>query len=114
MLINSISKSLLHFEEFMYFFGIVFIVATTLVLLFKKEVPEVKESDNEMKESLIINDGQSDNEDEEEEEQSIEDDLSVKDAYKLMWRVIWLKPVQHLILILMTVKVFILLNFIIH
>ena len=38
-------------------------------------------------------------------EHSIEDDLSIKDTYKLMWKIIWLVPIKKLILVLMTVKV---------
>ncbi len=38
-------------------------------------------------------------------EHSIEDDLSIKDTYRLMMRIIWLVPIKKLIIILMTVKV---------
>lgn len=38
-------------------------------------------------------------------EHSIEDDLSIKDTYRLMWRIIWLVPIKKLIIVLMTVKV---------
>ena len=38
-------------------------------------------------------------------EHSIEDDLSIKDTYRLMWKIIWLVPIKKLIIVLMTVKV---------
>lgn len=65
----------------MYFFGIVFLVSTTLVLLFKKE------------------------EDTHTNENSLESKLTVGQTYKLMWKILWLVPVKKMILILMTVKV---------
>jgi PAT family acetyl-CoA transporter-like MFS transporter 1 len=64
----------------MIFFGVIFIVSTTLVLIFKKE------------ENVVVED-------------TFESHLSVKDTYKCMWRILWLAPVKKLILILMTVKV---------
>ena len=71
----------------MIFFGILFIISTTLVLLFKREI-ERKDSDPSEK-----------------KEHSIEDDLTVKQTYKLMWNILWLAPIKKIILVLMTVKV---------
>lgn len=73
--------------EFMLFFGVLFIISTTLVLLFKREI-ERKDSDPSDK-----------------KEHSIEDDLTVKQTYKLMWKIVWLAPIKKIMLILMTVKV---------
>jgi hypothetical protein len=64
--------------EFMYFFGIVFVVSTTLVLLFKREINQ-------------------DNPDEEE--------FTVKETYLQMWKIVWLAPIKKLALILLTIKV---------
>lgn len=63
----------------MVFFGIVFIVSTTLVMIFKKEVNDHVEED--------------------------EEEFTVKETYFQMWKILWLAPVKKLILILMTVKV---------
>jgi hypothetical protein len=71
----------------MLFFGVLFIISTTLVLLFKREI-ERKDSDPSDK-----------------KEHSIEDDLTVKQTYKLMWKIVWLAPIKKIMLILMTVKV---------
>ena len=71
----------------MLFFGVLFIISTTLVLLFKREI-ERKDSDPTDK-----------------KEHSIEDDLTVKQTYKLMWKIVWLAPIKKIMLILMTVKV---------
>lgn len=65
----------------MYFFGIVFLVSTTLVLIFKKE------------------------EDTHTNENSLESKLTVRQTYNLMWKILWLVPVKKMILILLTVKV---------
>ncbi|CAF0971281.1 unnamed protein product [Brachionus calyciflorus] len=73
-------------DKFMYFFGLVFLVSTTLVLIFKKE----EESDSEF---------------ESKKEVSLEENLTVTQTYKLMWKILWLVPVKKMILILMTVKI---------
>ncbi len=65
------------------FFGLLFIISTTLVFLFKKE------KDNS-------DDG---------EKKSFEENLTVKQTYKLMLNILWLAPIKKIILILMTVKV---------
>lgn len=64
-------------DKFMYFFGIVFIVSTTLLLLFKREVNQ---------------------------HNSEEEEFTVKETYKQMWKIIWLAPIKKLALILLTVK----------
>lgn len=73
----------------MYFFGIVFLVTTTLVMLFKhekdnSEQPESKKS---------------------REKKSFEENLTVTGTYKMMWRILWLEPIKKLVIILMTVKI---------
>lgn len=66
---------------FMYFWAIVFLVATTLVAIFKK--------DN----SLDVVDNRDDVE------------FNVRQSYKLLWEILKLKPVQYTAVILLTVKV---------
>jgi MFS transporter, PAT family, solute carrier family 33 (acetyl-CoA transportor), member 1 len=61
----------------MIFFGIVFIVVTTLVLFFKKEKVYLAE----------------------------EDELTVFETYKVIWKIVCLRPVQILIALLLTSKV---------
>ena len=75
----------------MLFFGILFIVSTTLVLFFKKEEAEAPQ---------ILHDSNS-------QDESQEEEFSVKETYFQMWKIIWLMPVKKLILILLTVKVII-------
>lgn len=65
----------------MYFWGIVYIIATILVALLKKETCL----------NLI-----------ETEEQL---DINTKQSYKLLWEILRLKPVQYMAAILLTVKV---------
>lgn len=82
----------------MYLFGIVFIVSTTLVLFFKKEKDDQNTSESE-KQPLNKKDI------------SLEENLTVSQTYKLMWKILWLGPIQKMILILMTVKVNIVIKF---
>ena len=77
----------------MNWFGIMFIVATTLVFIFKKETEPIADGTVQLKE------------DDEDEEASIEESLTVTETYKLMWKILWLVPIKKIILILMTVKV---------
>lgn len=72
-------------DKFMFYFGIIFIISTTLVFLFKKEVDNSEENSPKSK--------------------SFEDSLTVKQTYKLMWNLLWLAPIKKIILILMTVKI---------
>ena len=77
----------------MNWFGIVFIVATTLVFIFKRETELIADDTVQLKE------------DDEDEEASIEESLTVTETYNLMWKILWLVPIKKIILILMTVKV---------
>lgn len=70
--------------EFMKFFGIVFLITTTLIMIFKKE------TDNSSPVSPT---------------KSIEDTLSLKQTYKIVWRILCLPSVQLLGLILITCRV---------
>lgn len=71
----------------MNFFGVIFIVSTTFVLIFKKE------------EERLDDDSDKDH------HQSIEEKLSVAQTYKLMWKLVWLPSIKTIILIMMTVRV---------
>ena len=62
----------LSLKEFMNWFGILFIIATTLVFIFKKETEPIAEDTVQLKE------------DDEEEEASIEENLTVAETYKLV------------------------------
>ena len=67
-------------KEFMQFFGVVFLITTTFVLIFKRE------KDGDLHES-------------------IEDNLTLIQTYKLVWQILKLKSVQVLAIFLMTFKV---------
>ena len=64
----------------MVFFGIVFLIATTLVLLFKKEIDNSDEADQQT-------------------------DYNLVESYRLAWSILTLKPIQKLTLFLFTLRV---------
>ena len=66
----------------MKFFGAVFLITTTLVLLFKKELPPATDR-----------------------QQQLEDTLTVKKTYKIVWEIIKLSSVKKLAIILLTSRV---------
>ena len=72
----------------MNFFGLVFIIATTFVMLFKKEISQ---SDDDSPKGKMA--------------KSFEESLTVTGTYKLMWRILWLAPIKKIAFILMTVKI---------
>lgn len=69
-----------YFLEFMNFFGIVYIVSTTFILFFKQE------------KNLVY-------------EKYLDNNLSIKTTFNSLLDVLKLKPVQKLIIILLTCKV---------
>ncbi|ALC44911.1 CG9706, partial [Drosophila busckii] len=71
--------------RFLWFWGITFIVATTLVALFKKE--------NDIEDAHMA------------ARYTVEHELNLRESYKVLWDMIWMRPVQILALILLTVKV---------
>jgi PAT family acetyl-CoA transporter-like MFS transporter 1 len=87
----------------MIWFGILFIVSTTLVFIFKKEVEPINDAKQQDKNTEKLN--SEGDEEEDGEESSIEDNLTVKETYQLMWKILWLIPIKKLIIILMTVKI---------
>jgi hypothetical protein len=60
----------------MMFFGIIYLITTTLVLFFKKEDPSIAE----------------------------EDELSAIQTYKVIWKILCLRPVQYIIFLFLTYK----------
>jgi hypothetical protein len=78
----------------MHYFGFLFIISTTLVMLFKRE------TNTEDYETMLKRT-------DEKPKINYEDKLSVVSTYKLMWKIIWIPPVKKLLIILLTMKVFI-------
>ncbi len=76
----------------MQLFGYLFVVSTTLLMVFKRE------SDQTTTSSLPISNSDA-------KRINIEDNLSIKGTYKLMWKLVSIFPVQQLIFILLTVKI---------
>lgn len=68
------------FKEFMQFFGIVFILSTTLILILKKESNSVEFDDSS-------------------------DELSIKTTFNSLWQILKLAPIQKFLIILFTCKV---------
>ncbi|KAK6733848.1 hypothetical protein RB195_017547 [Necator americanus] len=75
---------------FVFFWGWVFIISTTLVLIFKKEV------DN----SLQNSSGNSEDNDDEKEL-----DLGITETYTVLWKILKLKPMLWMLVILLTGKI---------
>ena len=64
----------------MTFFGLVYLLTTTLVLVFKKEVDNSDESEQQIEYNLV-------------------------DSYKVAWSIFTLKPIQKLAFILFSIRV---------
>ena len=77
-----------HLADFVHVWGIVFIVSTTLVLLLKREI------DHRAEPPTVAD-----------EPEALDSDLGVVDAYRLLWKIIRLKPVVQLVCLLLTAKV---------
>ncbi|WKX97144.1 hypothetical protein Q1695_013086 [Nippostrongylus brasiliensis] len=73
---------------FVFFWGWVFIISTTLVLIFKKEV------DNSLESST----GNGENDEKELE-------LGIVETYSVLWKILKLKPMMYMLVILLTGKV---------
>lgn len=73
-------KGLLDLAGFLWFWGIVFLVTTTLVAIFKREKDEVKENVDHP-------------------------DYGLGETYHMLWKIITMKPVMVLSAVLLTVKV---------
>jgi hypothetical protein len=77
----------------MHFLGFIFIITTTLVMVFKTETVNNEPS----KEDKL--------EEDRGHVKNYEDKLTTKSTYKLMWRLLHIAPVKKLIVILLTMKV---------
>jgi len=86
------SYKLITLSGFLFFWGCVFIVATTLVAIFKSEKDTSKSSDNP-------------NSEEEEEEQEEEEDLGIVDTYKMLYKIVTLPLMPAFVVFLLTSKV---------
>jgi MFS transporter, PAT family, solute carrier family 33 (acetyl-CoA transportor), member 1 len=75
------NEGLVNLSGFLWFWGIVFLVTTTLVAFLKRENEETKE------------------------QQEDQPEFGVVESYSLLWKIIRMKPVMLLALILLTVKV---------
>jgi PAT family acetyl-CoA transporter-like MFS transporter 1 len=93
-------------DKFMLFFGIVYIVSTSLIMIFKRERDSVVDDNNSSTDQQIqFTTTTTTTTTTSPTGHSLEDDLSITDTYKLMWKIIWLIPIKKLIIILMTVKI---------
>jgi hypothetical protein len=68
----------------MIFFGFLYILTTTLIILFKREPPLP---------SIVVN----------LEEQ---EELNLTESYALVWKILKLKPIQCLILVVLSMRVY--------
>lgn len=75
------NEGLVNLSGFLWFWGITFLVTTTLVAFFKKEKEETQDQHGE------------------------NPDLNLKESYTMLWKIIKMKPVIMLATILLTVKV---------
>ncbi|PAV64318.1 hypothetical protein WR25_25387 [Diploscapter pachys] len=82
---------LIDLSGFVFFWGWIFIITTTLVLIFKKEV------DN----SLEVTKGDSSNDEEKDEEL----EMGIVETYSVLWKILKLKPMIYMLIILMTGKI---------
>ncbi|KHJ99166.1 hypothetical protein OESDEN_00852 [Oesophagostomum dentatum] len=85
---NQKPYGLIDLAGFVFFWGWVFIVSTTLVLIFKKEV------DN----SLENSSGSSDDDEK-------ELDLGIAETYTVLWKILKLKPMLWMLVVLLTGKI---------
>jgi PAT family acetyl-CoA transporter-like MFS transporter 1 len=77
----------------MQLFGYLFVVSTTLLMLFKRESDQLDAANNLPLSNSDV------------KRLNIEDNLSVTGTYKLMWKLLSMVPVQQLVFILLTVKI---------
>lgn len=90
------SKLFLLLAAFMHILGFVFIITTTLVMIFKKEIT----NDDEQHPSEAVED-----DDHKHHIKNYEDKLTIKSTYMLMWKLLSIVPVRKIIVIQLTMKV---------
>ena len=76
-------------------FGYTFLVSTTLLLIFKRENDNNNNNPDLPVSDVVVAYNK----------HNIEDHLSVKGTYRLMWSLLFIMPVKRLIIILLTFKV---------
>lgn len=120
---NQASTGLVTFDEFLYYCGIMFLVITVLVAIFRGEKniqdcvavvdddPEVSTRLTKRKSSdLSCPQNTTDNDDEEEEgrscsSSSVEKELSVKETYALLYKIMKLPSIKLFAVVLLTCKI---------
>jgi PAT family acetyl-CoA transporter-like MFS transporter 1 len=80
--LDSQSYGIVTIQGFMTFFGIVYLITTTLVLFFKREIDTGEHVDFESRQ-----------------------DYSLFETYKLIWKILQLKPILKLIFVIFTIRV---------
>ncbi|KAI6234927.1 hypothetical protein M3Y99_00744000 [Aphelenchoides fujianensis] len=90
---SPLDTGIIEFEGFVFFWGCVFIVSTTLILIFKSEVDHsiVDSSSPQKKRELVV----------EEEELT----LGVAETYSILVRILCLKPMAMMIVVFLTDKI---------
>lgn len=83
-------KGLVTLPDFLWFWGLVFLVTTTLVALMKRETAERTDDPHK---------------DHDELSGDHHEDLSITESYKLLWKIINMRPIKILAAVLLTVKV---------
>lgn len=78
--LDSQNYGMVSLKQFMDFFGVLYIISTTLILLFKNEKNENYET-------------------------NMDPTMTIKDTYASLWAILKLKPIQKFIFILLTCKV---------
>ncbi|KAI1726792.1 acetyl-coenzyme A transporter 1 domain-containing protein [Ditylenchus destructor] len=85
-------KGIVDFDGFVFFWGWIFLITTTIVLIFKREVDH----------SVVAQDKTEDLKNQEEEEELT---LGVVDTYVILGRILCLKPMITMVIVLLTAKI---------
>lgn len=115
---NQKSTGLVTFDEFLYHCGIVFIVVTILVGLLKRERNQeplkIAQSDDDLevsvrltrrKNSEISSTGYRKSEDDPEENETVEKELSIRETYSVLYKIMKLPSFMLLAVVLLTCKI---------
>lgn len=95
-------KGFVQLDGFVFFWGIVFLITTTLVFIFKHEIDHsVEQSPSSAAENGHKNSGS----DEEKEKNEEELSLNVKETYTILAKILCLKPMLVMIVVLLTGKI---------
>ena len=95
-------------SEFMQFWGIVFVVSTIIIWIFKNEVEEKKGNNNNdknsNKEADCVNTGLDSNNDDDKEEKD-EEDMTLTETYSTVIKIFQIPSIRTLVLILLTARI---------